>query len=511
MEVNKGYSNDLKNWNVKRRVSKRSVVTIREQVNSPMFCVTNSLKQKSIWFILLLCCSSCTIGPKYSKPTMTIPDSFKEGGILWKSAKPIVQEDVGEWWKIFNDPVLHQLEERLNINNQNIRAAEAQYRQALALANKARASYFPTITSMYALTRQRQIAHVGLPPTISNDKALQLNANWELDLWGNVRQNVKASLAASEASKASLAFIRLSAQSSLAQYYFELRTLDHDQVLLDKLVITWQKILDYYKNRKLSGVAFQMDILTAENNLYAAKILAANNGINRAEYQHAIAVLIGESPSAFTIEKSNRTSSFSLQDIPVRIPSELLERRPDIVQAERLVAQANAQIGIAQTAYFPNLTLAATGALEGTGFGHLLALPTFLWSLGPQLSATLFDGGARSSNIKAAKAGYEASVASYRQTVLTAFQEVEDSLVSLNILDSQAQIQNEISKNALAAYKLALNQYKIGITDYSALLTAEINLYNANKNAVDTEGLRTVAAIGLIKALGGGWNGGQYQ
>lgn len=462
------------------------------------------MRINKLWFILLLCCS-CSVGPKYSKPTMAIAESFKEAGVLWQSAKPSDQEDRGEWWKIFNDPTLDRLEEALNINNQNIIEAEAQYRQALAIVDKARAGYFPTIGALSTLVRQRQVTVK--EPVISNNKALQLNATWEPDLWGSVRKNVEVSLAASQASKASLASIRLSAQSSLAQYYFELCTLDHDQELLDNLVVVWQKTLDYFKNRKVSGVAFQEDILNAQNNLYAAKVLAVNNGINRAQYQHAIAVLIGESPSTFTIEKSKGIAEVSFLNIPPHIPSELLERRPDIVQAERLVAEANAQIGIAQTAYFPNITFSATGELQGVGFGHLLALPTFLWSLGPQLAATIFDGGARSNNVKASKAAYEASIASYRQTVLAAFQDVEDSLVSLNLLDVQVKIQNDIAKNALSAYKLAINRYKAGIIDYSVLLTAEINLYNADKSAADTRGLRATAAIGLIKALGGGWNG----
>jgi len=465
-----------------------------------------------LWMLALLL-STCTVGPDYVQPSVEIPEKYKEAAEGWKVAQPQDDHNRGDWWKVFNDPTLNTLEDQVKISNQNIATFEAQYRQARALVDQARAGYAPTLTSSLSLTRQKPphfIPTISVPPY--TDHSMSLTAAWEPDLWGSVRRTVESSEAGAQASAAALASAQLSAQASLAQYYFQLRALDADQKLLDDLEGAYRKLLQLTQGRYGSGVAAQMDILQAQNQLQSAQVQAVNNGIKRAQYEHAIAVLIGKPASVFSLKPS--PFIMTPPSIPVQVPSVLLERRPDVAQAERQMAQANAQIGVAIAAFFPTLTLAATGGFDytsstglgQTGLGRWLSAPAQFWSLGPQLAAILFDGGLRDAKTAAARAAYDASVASYRQTVLTAFQDVEDNLSSLRILASEAKVQDETVANTKRLLNLTINQYNAGTVAYADVITAQTNAYMAQKNAIDIASQHMTSAVGLIKALGGGWD-----
>ena len=465
--------------------------------------------------------SACSVGPNYIRPSIDVPTQYKEANNKndWKIANPQETKDRGYWWTLFNDTELNALENQLNISNQTILQAEANYKQALALVDEARASYFPSIAVTAALTRQKQAPGGGLSVSTttssvaaaSNGQAhfstihnLLFNASWEPDIWGSVRRTVEASRANAQAVAALLANTRLSAQASLAQFYFELRSLDNDQKWLNNTIAANQALLKLTHNQYKSGVASLVDIVQAQSQLEAAQAAAINNGINRAQFEHAIAVLLGKPPTLFSIPV--KSIKLMPPSIPTQIPSLLLERRPDIAQAERLVAQANAQIGIAIATYYPSLSLTAAGNTQGTGLSHWFSLPALSWALGSQVAETLFDGGLRSATTAVARANHQATIASYRQTVLAAFQDVEDNLSSLRILNQESLVLNNAANNARLALKLTTNQYKAGTIAYANVVTAQIVAFAAEKNANDTNGLQMTSAIGLIKALGGSWD-----
>ena len=465
------------------------------------------MKLVNIFLILFLC--SCAVGPEYKKPTIDnkIPENFKEDRIKWQTAKPNADIDRGQWWKIYNDPILDELEDKLNKNNQNIVVAEKNFNQALALIYKSRANYFPNISAAPALTRQREKTTDSHGKTVYktvSSHSLGFTSSWELDLWNSTGYLVDYDLAGAEASKADLASIKLSEQSSLAQYYFEFRMVEKDQQLLNDIAEVNKKILEYTNNRHKAGIASKDDLLKAENNYQSAQVSAVNNEINLAQYQHAIAILIGELPSNFAIKSKFKIGNNKII-VPLMLPSQLLERRPDIAKAEKLVEQANAQIGTASTAFFPTLNLVASSTLDGANFGNLLSMPNLIWSLGPQMAIGIFDGNARVGQKKANVAAYESKVASYRQTVLNAFVEVEDQLAALNSLKKQLEIQEKAAKNAQERLKLVHNQYLSGMVDYAQFYTIQIEMLTANKSVADILGLQRVAEINLIKALGGGW------
>lgn len=475
----------------------------------------------------LLC--SCIVGPNYKTPCVYVPTQYKEAPEGFKIAEPQDCCIRGRWWTIFHNPELNALEERLTIGNQNIAVAEAQFREARALVDEARASYFPTVTSSLSITRQRSasqrsggtLSTTGTTTSTSSggsgvtdvtrsnnaftSESLVLNASWEPDLWGGVHRQVEANCNAAQASVAELAAVRLSAEASLAQYYFELRGLDNAQKILDNTVKDYKESLRIVLNRYRAGVVSRTDVIQAQTQLESAEAAALNNGINRAKYEHAIAMLIGVPASNFCL--SYYPHLLKPPYIPLEIPTCLLERRPDVAQAERLAAQANAQIGVAIAAFFPNLTLNAQGIASGIGsIGQWLAAPAIGWAVGPQLAATILDGGLRSATVCASKANYLATVATYRQTVLAAFQDVEDNLASLRILKEVSVVQNKAALDARRAVKLIMNQYKAGTVSYTDVLTAQNTAFTAEKNASDVEYLRMTAAVGLIKALGGDWD-----
>jgi NodT family efflux transporter outer membrane factor (OMF) lipoprotein len=472
--------------------------------------------------------TGCAVGPDYVRPTVITPDAYKEVD-GWKMAQP--QDDVirGAWWEIFGDPQLNALEPQVNISNQNLVVAEATYRQARALVREARASYFPTVTLGLGYTRFRNSATVGgssagmssagtSSPGASSaggsigggssspqsDFQLGLDFSWELDLWGRIRRTVESNQASAQASAGDLESARLSFQAELAQDYFQLRTLDAQKQLLDATVAAFEKSLELTKNRYASGVASQVDVVQAETQLKTTQAQAIDVGVQRAQLEHAIALLIGMPASTFSLPAAPLTAM--PPPIPVGLPSALLERRPDIAAAERRVVAANAQIGVAEAAYFPTLTLSASSGFESSSLSQWLTAPSRFWAVGPSISETVFDGGLRRAQTDFARAGYDASVGTYRQTVLTAFQAVEDNLAALRILEQEAQMQDEAVQAAEKSVTLTTNQYKAGTVNYLNVITAQTIALTDETTAVQIRGRRMSAAVLLIQALGGGWN-----
>lgn len=461
--------------------------------------------------------SACAIGPNYKRPPVISSDKFKEAHKGWKVAKPKDDCDRGKWWKIYKDAKLNSLEEQLNTSNQTVATALANYCQAIALVAEARAALFPTLTANIGVNRQQQEplaassgsntsglgGNFGSSTPVNNESYI-FTATWEPDLWGGIRRSVAASRDSAQASKAQLAATQLSAQASLAQFYFELRGLDKDQQLLDDTVVAYKKALQLTRNQYASGVAAEADIVQAQSLLESAQALAINNGVNRAVYEHAIAVLIGQPPANFSIQP--KIVNILPPQTPLIVPAELLERRPDIAQAERTLAQANEQIGVTMAAIFPTPTLTASGdALARGSIAQWVSMPALGWTVAGQLLGTLFDGGLRSATVSAARANYNANLGTYRQTVLAAFQDVEDNLATLRILKAQSIPQNKAAESAKLALKLVVNQYKAGVVPYSSVITAEIAAFSAEKTAYDLTYLRMNASVGLVKALGGGW------
>lgn len=475
----------------------------------------NIFKLATFTFTILL--TACVVGPDYHRPPVAVPTAYKETRAKdWCVAKPADLNDRGQWWETFHEPTLNSLESQLNISNQNIAAAQAQYKQARALVDQARAAYFPTLSASATLVRQKTVMPASVTASGLNSvngpattHTAGLDASWEPDIWGSTHRSVEANIAAAQSSAAQLAATRLSAQASLAQYYFELRGVDSDKQLLDATVKGDQKILQLTQDRYKHGVAALSDVVQARSQLENAQALAINVGINRAQYEHAIAVLIGKTPAELSLP--NKPFFGTPPTIPPQLPSQLLERRPDIAAAERTMAQANAQIGVAIAAYYPNLSFAPTAYVQNNGYNNWFSMPLLSWAVGPTLAETLFDGGLRSANTAAARANYEATVAQYRQTVLAAFQDVEDNLASLRVLKSQAVVQNAAASDAKLALQLEINQYKAGTVAYSDVLTSQINAYNAEKSAVDVTTLRMTSTVGLIKALGGGWHASEIK
>ncbi len=467
----------------------------------------NSYPKQLLITLFALFLAACSVGPDYVHPSVAVPLQYKEANKNWQQAVPKDTHDRGAWWTIFNNPELNALEARVNISNQNIALTEAQYRQALALASQARAAYFPTIGAASNITRQQQPSLGGIPqPSIepNNDYRFSGNASWELDIWGAVRRQVESSKASLQASAAQVAAVRLSTQALLAQNYFQLRALDKVQHVLDNAVTAYQKALKLTQDRFNSGVATQSDVAQAQTQLKVAQAQAIDNGVNRAQLEHAIAVLMGQPPGNFVL--APKIVALQPPRIPGQIPSTLLERRPDIAEAERNMAAANAQIGVAIAAYFPTFSLSGAAGYESNHFAHWITQPTLFWSVGPQLAATLFDGGLRRAKTAAARASYDQSVATYRQTVLSAFQNVEDNLSTLRILAREIKVQQQAVAAAQLSLKLALDSYKSGTIAYTDVIIAQTAAYTAEKNAVDVAGRQMVAAVGLVTALGGGWH-----
>ncbi|HET7597265.1 MAG TPA: efflux transporter outer membrane subunit [Burkholderiales bacterium] len=441
----------------------------------------------------------CTAGPEYVRPAVEIPAAYKEAGD-WKVAQPRDTESRGKWWEIFGDPKLDALMARIDLSNQNVRIAEAQFRQARALTQSARAGFYPSVSGGASATRSRSPRAGGY----ETNYELSLDAKWEADLWGRVRRTVEAAEAGAQASAADLEALKLSTQAELAQAYFQLRILDAQRQLLDDTVRAFETSLELTKNRYAVGVAGKVDVVQAETQLKSTQAQAIDVAVQRAQLEHAIAVLIGRPPAEFGIPPE--PLAVRMPAIPPELPSALLERRPDIAAAERRTAGANAQIGVAQAAFFPELTLSAVGGFQGSTLGNWLSLPNRFWSLGPALAQSLFDAGLRRALTDQAIAVYDANVASYRQTVLAAFQEVEDNLAALRILDDEARVQEAAVRAARESLVLTLNQYKAGTISYLNVVTVQTTQLNNERTAVGILGRQLTAAVLLVKALGGGWH-----
>jgi len=455
---------------------------------------------------LFLWLAACALGPDYHRPEAPVPEAYKENA-GWKTAQPADEIPRGAWWKIFNDARLDDLMEQINISNQTVLAAEAQVRQALALVQSAKANYYPLITTGPTFTRAETSSTLTKSPLntsiLYSDLLLPVSLSWEADVWGRIRRTVEASRSSAQASLADLEAARLSAQNGLAQAYFQLRMVDSQISLFQETVSSFQKALELTQNRYASGVAGKTDVLQAQTQLESTKAQLIDLGVQRAQLEHAIALFIGKPASNFSLAAAPFNPVPPA--VPVGLPSELLERRPDIAGAERRVAAANAQIGVAKAAFFPRVTLGLLGGFESGDLSNLLTWPSHFWSVGPALAQTLFAGGALRAQTDQAKAAYDGTVATYRQTVLTGFKEVEDNLAALRILEQEALVQDEAVKYAEQQLSLTMNQYKAGTVSYLNVIVAQQTALTNERAAVDIGGRRLTALVLLIKALGGGW------
>jgi NodT family efflux transporter outer membrane factor (OMF) lipoprotein len=462
---------------------------------------TRNWMMRIIWMWSAAQLTGCAVGPDYIPPVVEVPPAFKEME-GWKIAQPRDHEVRGNWWEAFNDPLLNALEERVDVSNQNLAAAEAQFRKARAIVQEARAGYFPEVSGIVSNTRSGRSTRSS---NVNNTHTLQFDAHWEADVWGRIRRTVEESQANAQASGADLEATRLSIQAQLAQTYFQLRTSDAQQQLLDRTVADYQRSLQLTQNQYRAGVAARENVVLAETQLKTAQAQAIDLGVMRSQLEHAIALLLGKPPSDFALTPAQLAAA--VPPVPVGVPSALLERRPDIAAAERRVAAANAGIGVAAAAYFPDLTVFATGGFQSTRMAQWLTVPSRYWSVGADIAQILFDAGARQARTDQAIADYDAEVAAYRQTVLTGFQEVEDSLAALRILEQEAQVQNEALQFSRQSVALTINQYKAGIVSYLNVITVQTTALGNERTAVDLQSRRLLACILLIKALGGGWRG----
>ncbi len=448
----------------------------------------------------------CMVGPNYVRPPAAAPAAFKEAGD-WNPAQPRDAVSRGKWWEIFSDARLNELIEQVNVSNENVRVAEARLRQADAVVEQARAGLWPTLGVAATATRSRAPNVAGAATTTTapvNIFNLPLTASWAPDLWGSVRRSIESNVANAQTSAANVANARLLAQAQLAINYFQLRVLDTRRQLLDTSVAAYQKSLDLTRNRYNAGVAARVDVVQAETQLRSTQAQALDVGVQRAQLEHAIAILIGKAPAELSIAVERL--AVAIPDIPAGLPSQLLERRPDIAAAERQMAAANAQIGIAKAAYFPSLTLSASTGFRANRPADWFTIPHRFWSVGPALAETLFDGGVRRAVTLQAQAAYDVNVATYRQTVLTAFQQVEDNLAALRILEQEARAQDDAVQGARKSTELTLNQYKAGTVNYLSVVIVQAAQLNNEVNAVSVLGQRLVAAVTLVQALGGGWS-----
>lgn len=471
----------------------------------------NFLLSKPLWFGALLGAATvlagCMMGPDYVRPPAPATTAYKEAA-GWKPAQPQDTAPRGKWWEAFNDAELNALEEQVAISNFNIQVAAAQVREAQALTQQARSALFPSVGLAAGATRAKSQAggarDTGTPRNISNSYNVALAASWEIDLWGRVRRNIESNEASTQASVADLESARLSAQALLAQDYWLLRVADAEIALFDETVAGYEKSLQLTQNQYNAGIVSRNDVVQAQAQLKSTQAQALDAQVQRAQLEHAIALLIGKPPSELTIART--TPNWTFPEVPPGLPSELLERRPDIAAAERSVAAANAQIGVAEAAFFPALTLSAVGGFQSSSFAHLLSLPNQYWSIGAAVAQSIFDAGLRTAQKAQTVAVYDATVASYRQTVLNGFQEVEDNLVAMRVLEQEAAVQDEAVTAARQSVTITNNQYKAGTTTYLAVVVVQNAALNNERTALNIRGRRLAASVGLIKALGGGWN-----
>jgi len=470
--------------------------------------------------VLCAMLAGCNVGPKYVPPAMTAPPAFKESPTQfketegWTVAAPQDAALRGKWWEIYNEPDLNALEEQLIVDNQNIRQAFENFMEARALVREARSQLFPTISVGPSYTRSQSSSNLGSGAIASNESGKQSQVfslpgevSWEPDLWQKVRNTIRAAQYQAQVTAADLALEQLTEQASLAEYFFEIRGQDALQAILDGAVDADKKALDAEQGRYDTGVDDQISLVQAQTTLASAQSAAINNKIARAQYEHAIALLIGKPASGFSIPVVAKTTA--PPPIPVGLPSQLLERRPDVAAAERTMASANAQIGVAYAAYYPTLTISGSGGVESSAIGKLLAAASRFWSVGPSLSETVYDGGLRRATVNQYIATYNADLAAYRQSVLTAFQQVEDALAEVRILSQQIQRQKEAVDHATEYLKLEQVRYDTGIDPYIDLAIAQTTLFSNQQGLASLQIQQMSSSVGLIQALGGGWDKSQ--
>lgn len=464
-------------------------------------------------FVLL---AGCTVGPKYATPTVPAapkyteqpPSTYKEVA-GWTQAQPGDAIIRGKWWELFEDPELNTLEEQVEPANQTLKIAEANFRQARASIQYNRSFLYPTVSAGAGISHNRVSGNnpTGIPGNAYADFILPVSVSYDADLWGRVRRSITASREQFQASAADLENVKLELQTELAVDYFEARSLDAQKQLLDDTAVAYQKALQLTQNRYTGGVASKAEVAQAQTQLNQTEAQDIDIGVARAQFQHAIAVLIGKVPESYSLP----TKPLKQQPpaIPISLPSKLLERRPDIAAAERQVAAANEQIGIARSAFFPDLLISATGGLQSGNIVDWFTWPSRYWAVGPQVLETAFDAGRRRAQLETAEAGYDATVANYRQAALTAFQEVEDNLSSLRILEQESAKQQEATAAAENSLQLSLNRYKGGLVTYLEVITAQSIALSNERTGVDLLRRRMDSSVQLIKALGGGWDVGK--
>ena len=454
--------------------------------------------------------SGCLVGPDYSRPSVETPLGFKQGGTRedslayiqaqkgWRPASPNDAAERGDWWRVFKDPTLDRLIRSIDVDNQNLRAQIAVYDQARALVAQARAALFPTVIGAPSIVRSRALG--AERTTVS----LQGQASWELDLFGGIRRQIESDVASAQASAADLALVRLSLQAELATNYLQLRYQDALKRVLEENVEGFKRSLAIAENQYAAGVAARSDVITAQTQLQTTQASLIAVDLQRATFEHAVAILTGRPPS----EVSLAFAPLPVRPpaVPVGIPSDLLERRPDVAGAERLVQAQSEQIGVAVSAFYPTVTLSASGGISGATSNGVFSAVNRVWSIGASGSQVFFDGGARGAVLQAARAAYEAAVANYRQTVLTAFGEVENGLAGVRILARQQAKQDEAVASARRAVEIALNEYRAGTQNYTTVVTAQALLINNEITALQVRLTRFTTAVALIRALGGGWD-----
>lgn len=461
-----------------------------------------------VFFLGVFLLGGCTVGPKYVRPSTEVPADYKESKD-WKVAQPSAESVKGNWWEVYQDPQLNALEEKIDVSNQSLKAAQAQFLQARAAVRISRSFLFPTVAADPAISRDRlsknrPLAITGTQNSYADFQVPALDASYELDVWGRVRRTVEQSRSQAQASAADLASVSLSLHAELAMDYFQLRGLDAQEQLLDSTVNAFQKALELTQSRFNGGLASGVDVAQAQTQLETARAQLIDVGVQRAAFEHAIAVLTGKPPSTFTLEPLPLDTPPPA--IPPGLPSDLLERRPDVSAAERRMQAANAQIGIARAAYFPLITLTGQGGFESIAAGTLFQGPSGLWAVGGTALETLFDAGRRRGASEQAKAAYDQSIDNYRQTVLTAFQEVEDNLAALRVLQSEAQTEDVAVGAAKHSVELSITRYKGGVTNYLEVTTAQSAALTDEVTAVTILTRRMTASVLLIKAIGGGWD-----
>jgi NodT family efflux transporter outer membrane factor (OMF) lipoprotein len=496
----------------------------------------SSIRRSILLLLGVMTLPGCLVGPKYHKPDVETPGAYRElnspdgsNAEAWKLAQPSDDAIHGKWWEMFNDPELNALEDQVNVSNQNIAAAFAAFQQSRTLVRQAQSQYYPTLTTSPSVSRSRVPATLRTGTTgttgtgtatgttgtaatnptgqISNEFIFPFDASWTPDLWGKVRNTVRSNKAAAQASAAELENTRLTAQAEVAVDYYELRAQDSQQQILDATVVADTDALKLTQALFETGIDNDEAVAQADVQLKSAQAQATNLGIARAQFEHAIALLVGKPASSFKMP----VAPLQVQPpaVPLGLPSQLLERRPDVAQDERLMAQANAQIGIAKAAYFPSLTLSAAAGFESSMLSNWLEWPSRFWSVGPALTETLFDAGLRRATVAQFQANYDQTVATYRQTVLTAFQQVEDNLASLRILSQEIAQQDAAVAAAQRFLDIATDRYKLGLDPYLDVITAQTTLLSNQQTAVQLRLQQVMASVQLIEALGGGWDAAQ--